>query len=182
MASELSGPEWCTRFPASDSVDQLMVPFRDKVKRFLDALGAGDAAVSIGATYRPKQLARTSCTTRGRSPTARSRHARCRRSRASRSAGSPDRRRIRRGRRRDGGGMRHRLRAAAHFTTHARPGDRSGDRVGRGSRDRRRQGPASRRRHRPARRHEPGAMGGIGASFGVMKLASDPLHWSSDGH
>src|SRR6202022_779447 len=50
-------PEWCTRFPASDSVDRLMVPFRDKVKRFLAALGAGDASVSIGATFRPKQLA-----------------------------------------------------------------------------------------------------------------------------
>jgi D-alanyl-D-alanine dipeptidase len=57
MANELSGAEWCTRFPASDSVDRLMMPFRDKVKRFLDALGAGEASVAIGATYRPKQLA-----------------------------------------------------------------------------------------------------------------------------
>jgi D-alanyl-D-alanine dipeptidase len=57
MANELSGPEWCARFPTSSSVDTLIEPFRGKVKRFLAALAAGDAAVSISATYRPKQRA-----------------------------------------------------------------------------------------------------------------------------
>jgi hypothetical protein len=57
MANELSGPQWCARFPTSSSVDTLIEPFRGKVKRFLDALAAGNASVSISATFRPKQRA-----------------------------------------------------------------------------------------------------------------------------
>jgi len=57
MANELSGPQWCERFPTSNSVDTLVEPFRTKVKRFLAALAAGKATVSISATYRPKQRA-----------------------------------------------------------------------------------------------------------------------------
>jgi len=57
MANELSGPQWCERFPTSDSVETLIEPFRGKVKRFLAALAAGRATVSISATYRPKQRA-----------------------------------------------------------------------------------------------------------------------------
>jgi hypothetical protein len=57
MSNELSGPQWCARFPASSSVETLIEPFRGKVKRFLEALVAGNAAVSVNATFRPKQRA-----------------------------------------------------------------------------------------------------------------------------
>jgi hypothetical protein len=57
MAHELSGSQWCGRFPASSSVETLIEPFRGKVKRFLAALAEGDARVSISATFRPKQRA-----------------------------------------------------------------------------------------------------------------------------
>ncbi len=57
MANELSGPAWCERFPTSSSLDTLIPPFRDKVKRFLAALEAGNAKVSVNATFRPKQRA-----------------------------------------------------------------------------------------------------------------------------
>jgi hypothetical protein len=57
MANELSGPHWCARFPTSSSPDTLVEPFRGKVKRFLAALAAGKATVTINATFRPKQRA-----------------------------------------------------------------------------------------------------------------------------
>jgi len=57
MANELSGVQWCARFPTSASVETLVEPFRSKVKRFLAALAAGNATVSISATFRPKQRA-----------------------------------------------------------------------------------------------------------------------------
>jgi hypothetical protein len=57
MSNEPSGPQWCERFPTSSSVETLIEPFRGKVKRFLAALAAGNATVSISATFRPKQRA-----------------------------------------------------------------------------------------------------------------------------
>ena len=55
--AELSGPQWVDRFPTSRDVKALMPPFREKVARFLDALGTAQATVSINATLRPKQRA-----------------------------------------------------------------------------------------------------------------------------
>jgi len=55
--AELSGPQWCARFPTSHEIGTLVVPFRDKVAKFVAALHAGNATVSIHATLRPKQRA-----------------------------------------------------------------------------------------------------------------------------
>ncbi len=55
--AELSGAQWCSRFPTSCEVSALVMPFRDKVTKFVAALRAGNADVSIHATLRPKQRA-----------------------------------------------------------------------------------------------------------------------------
>jgi hypothetical protein len=55
--SELSGPQWCARFPTSVSPDDLLPDFRDRVLAFISAMKDGGASVSIGATYRPPQRA-----------------------------------------------------------------------------------------------------------------------------
>lgn len=54
---EPSGVQWCSRFPTSRAVDDLIQPFRGNVERFLAALAAAGAKVSIAATYRPKERA-----------------------------------------------------------------------------------------------------------------------------
>ena len=54
---ELSGPAWVPRFPNSRSVDDLSVGFRDKVKSFIAALTAAGATVSIADTLRPAERA-----------------------------------------------------------------------------------------------------------------------------
>jgi hypothetical protein len=53
----LSGPEWCSEFPTSTSVDDLADPFRRCVVRFLNALRDAGAQVEISATYRPPERA-----------------------------------------------------------------------------------------------------------------------------
>ena len=55
--SEQSGAQWCTRFPTSAFIDDLVDPFRTAVHRFVDALRAGGATVTISATYRPPERA-----------------------------------------------------------------------------------------------------------------------------
>lgn len=57
MANELSGAQWCARFPTSQSVDTLVDPFRGRAKKFLAALAAANASVVISATYRPRERA-----------------------------------------------------------------------------------------------------------------------------
>jgi hypothetical protein len=57
MANELSGPQWCDRFPTSHSVDSCVEPFRGRLKKFLAALHAAKATVTISATYRPRERA-----------------------------------------------------------------------------------------------------------------------------
>lgn len=52
-----SGPAWCACFPTSTDVEELAEPFRSNVKRFLAALDAAGASVSIAATYRPRERA-----------------------------------------------------------------------------------------------------------------------------
>jgi hypothetical protein len=55
--SELSGPQWCARFPTSTSCDDLLPEFRDKVLAFISAMKRAGAGVSIAATYRPPERA-----------------------------------------------------------------------------------------------------------------------------
>ena len=57
--AELSGSQWCARFPGSRSVNDLAVPFRNSVVAFLSALHAADppATVVVNATLRPPQRA-----------------------------------------------------------------------------------------------------------------------------
>jgi hypothetical protein len=53
----LSGPQWASQFPTSSSTDDLTEPFRSNVNRFLAALGSAGATVSISATLRPPERA-----------------------------------------------------------------------------------------------------------------------------
>lgn len=53
----LSGSDWISKFPNSTSVDDLVEPFRTNVRNFLAALQAAGATVSIGSTLRPPQRA-----------------------------------------------------------------------------------------------------------------------------
>jgi hypothetical protein len=53
----ISGPDWVHQFPPSNSVDDLAQPFRDNVNVFLSALSDAGATVSIAATLRPPQRA-----------------------------------------------------------------------------------------------------------------------------
>ena len=55
--SEPSGPLWCARFPGSTSPDDLLPAFRSRVQAFISAMQRGGATVSIGATYRPPERA-----------------------------------------------------------------------------------------------------------------------------
>ncbi len=54
---EPSGPQWCARFPGSASPDDLLPDFRDRVLAFISAMERGGATVSIAATYRPPERA-----------------------------------------------------------------------------------------------------------------------------
>lgn len=54
---ELSGPLWAGRFPTSRSIDDLAAPFRDNADAFVKALRAAGANVAISATFRPKERA-----------------------------------------------------------------------------------------------------------------------------
>lgn len=56
-ALELSGELWCTRYPGSASTATLVRPFRSGVQRFITALERAGARVSIAATYRPPERA-----------------------------------------------------------------------------------------------------------------------------
>ena len=53
----LSGKDWVAKFPTSRSVDDLEPAFKANVQRFLGALAAAGATVVINATYRPKERA-----------------------------------------------------------------------------------------------------------------------------
>jgi hypothetical protein len=57
MPNELSGAQWVSRFPTSQSLDTLVEPFRTKAKKFLAALAAAKANVIISATFRPRERA-----------------------------------------------------------------------------------------------------------------------------
>jgi hypothetical protein len=53
----VSGPSWVSQFPTSQSLDDLSEPFRDCAKRFVEALREADATVTIAATLRPPERA-----------------------------------------------------------------------------------------------------------------------------
>ena len=55
--SEMSGLQWCARFPTSVSPNDLVPDFRDRVLAFISAVKSGGATVSIAATYRPPERA-----------------------------------------------------------------------------------------------------------------------------
>ena len=55
--AEVSGPQWCARFPPSKSLDDLVPDFSDAVRAFLSQLSKAGASVSIADTYRPPQRA-----------------------------------------------------------------------------------------------------------------------------
>lgn len=57
MSIEVSGAQWCTRFPGSASLDDLIDPFKTNASRFIQALRAAQASVDISATYRPPERA-----------------------------------------------------------------------------------------------------------------------------
>lgn len=54
---EPSGAAWVARFPTSRSVDDLAAPFASAVADFVAAIRAAGGTVSISATFRPKQRA-----------------------------------------------------------------------------------------------------------------------------
>lgn len=55
--SEPAGAQWCARFAPSKSLDDLLPDFADRVRAFLSALSRAGATVSIADTYRPTQRA-----------------------------------------------------------------------------------------------------------------------------
>ena len=57
MPKQLSGLRWVTKFPTSQSTDDLTEPFRTNCKKFVAAMQAAGANVTIAATLRPPQRA-----------------------------------------------------------------------------------------------------------------------------
>ena len=53
----LSGAGWVSRFPTSRSLNDLVEPFRSSAGRFVAALSAAGAAVTVADTLRPPQRA-----------------------------------------------------------------------------------------------------------------------------
>lgn len=53
----LSGPSWVSKFPTSRKIEDLAQPFRDKVARFIAAIKAGGAILTIADTLRPPERA-----------------------------------------------------------------------------------------------------------------------------
>lgn len=54
---EWSGAVWCDRFPGSTSIEDLVDPFREGVRNFVEVLEEGEASVHIAATRRPRERA-----------------------------------------------------------------------------------------------------------------------------
>jgi len=48
---------WCSQFPTSTSLDDLISPFRENCKSFIQYLEGAGATVSVAATYRPPERA-----------------------------------------------------------------------------------------------------------------------------
>ncbi len=56
-ALEAAGPQWCARFAGRNDLDALAEPFQSKVRAWLEALAAGGATYTISATLRPPERA-----------------------------------------------------------------------------------------------------------------------------
>lgn len=54
---EVSGPKWCARFPTSRSADDLLPEFKSRVLAFISAMERGGSRVAIDASYRPPERA-----------------------------------------------------------------------------------------------------------------------------
>jgi hypothetical protein len=57
MTKILSGAQWVNKFPNSTSIGDLAEPFQSNARKFIAALAAAGAAVTINATLRPKERA-----------------------------------------------------------------------------------------------------------------------------
>jgi hypothetical protein len=55
--AELSGPQWCARFPGSAKTGDLLPDFRDRVDAFISAMQSAAASVRVSATFRPPERA-----------------------------------------------------------------------------------------------------------------------------
>ena len=55
--AEPSGAQWVPRFAGSTSTSDLLTDFRDVVRAFISQIQDGGATVAIGATYRPPERA-----------------------------------------------------------------------------------------------------------------------------
>ena len=55
--AEVSGPQWCARFPTSNKLEDLTQDFGDACRAFISAMKKGGATVSVAATYRPPERA-----------------------------------------------------------------------------------------------------------------------------
>lgn len=55
--AEPSGAQWCAKFPTSKLISDLTPDFAAKVMAFINAMEAGGVNVSISATYRPAERA-----------------------------------------------------------------------------------------------------------------------------
>lgn len=53
----LSGKDWVGKFPTSVDLDDLASPFRENAKAFIAAMQAAGAQIKISATYRPRERA-----------------------------------------------------------------------------------------------------------------------------
>jgi hypothetical protein len=53
----LSGASWVSQFPTSKDVEDLASPFRENVKAFIAAMQTAGASIEISATYRPVERA-----------------------------------------------------------------------------------------------------------------------------
>lgn len=54
---EISGAQWCARYPTSTALVDLIEPFRSNLVAFVDSMRAGGASVAFNATYRPQERA-----------------------------------------------------------------------------------------------------------------------------
>jgi hypothetical protein len=57
LTKELSGVQWVARFPGSNSINSLASPFKENVQKFYSALVAASATINISATLRPLERA-----------------------------------------------------------------------------------------------------------------------------
>lgn len=57
IMSEPSGRQWCEKFPTSSFLGDLVNPFRENAGRFIQSLRNAGATVTISATYRPPERA-----------------------------------------------------------------------------------------------------------------------------